>query len=70
FVEEEVTTRTGEKVTLKQPCVDPSLCTGCGICEWSCVYKDAAAVRVTSANESRNPKNVVMLPDAGGNPYP
>lgn len=83
FVEEEITLRTGEKIKMKQPCVDENLCTGCGICEWSCIYKDKAAVRVTSANESRNPKNLVMLekpeeappaPDsqgnAGGSPYP
>ena len=42
------------------------LCTGCGICEWSCVFKDQAAIRVVSANETRNPKNVAILPTDGG----
>lgn len=65
FVEQEVTLPSGEKTVVKQPQVDPDLCTGCGICEWSCVFKDRAAINVTSANESRNPDNVAIL----GNMY-
>lgn len=62
----ESTMSTGETVTLKKPQVDPTRCTGCGICEWSCVFKDQAAIRVVSANETRNPKNVAILPTDGG----
>jgi len=51
-------------VVLKQPYVDPDLCTGCGICEAKCVFKDRPAVRVTSANESRHPDNQPILPAA------
>lgn len=62
LVEREVSLRDGRKIKLKQPEVDPNLCVGCGMCEWSCVFQDKAAIRVTSANESRNPKNQPILP--------
>lgn len=41
---------------VKQPRVDPDLCIGCGIRENKCPVKDQAAVRVTSAGETRNPE--------------
>jgi polyferredoxin len=62
FVTQEVTTRDGKTMVLKQPRVDPDLCIGCGICETKCPFKDRAAIRVTSANESRHPRNRVILP--------
>ncbi|MCK5861185.1 MAG: 4Fe-4S binding protein [Candidatus Hydrogenedentes bacterium] len=65
----EATTSDGEIITLKQPQVDAVRCTGCGICEWSCVYKDQAAIRIVSANESRNPDNVVLLENSGYDTY-
>ncbi|MCA1901163.1 MAG: 4Fe-4S binding protein [Candidatus Hydrogenedens sp.] len=61
LVEREVITRDGNVVKIKQPEVDPNLCIGCGICEWSCVFQDRAAIRVTCANESRNSKNQPIL---------
>ncbi|MBP9002504.1 MAG: 4Fe-4S binding protein [Candidatus Hydrogenedentes bacterium] len=70
FVEEEITRRDGSKIVLKRPHVDPDKCVGCGICEWSCVFRDEAAVRVTSANESRNNANQPILPgESGDSPY-
>jgi len=70
FVEEEVTLRDGSTTLLKRPHVDPDKCIGCGICEWSCVFRDEAAVRVTSANESRNSNNQPILPGGSGDsPY-
>jgi MauM/NapG family ferredoxin protein len=70
FVEREVELRDGQKMTVKQPQVDPDKCTGCGICEWCCVFRDTAAVRVTSANETRHSNNQPILPGgAGGSPY-
>ena len=70
FIEEEVTRRDGSKVTLKRPHVDPDKCVGCGICEWSCVFRDEAAIRVTSANETRNSMNQPILPgESGDSPY-
>ncbi|MBI2434695.1 MAG: 4Fe-4S binding protein [Candidatus Hydrogenedentes bacterium] len=64
FVETEVTLRDGAKPVLKQPRVDAELCIGCGICENKCVFEDRAAVRITSANETRHPQNQPIL--AGG----
>jgi MauM/NapG family ferredoxin protein len=64
FVEVEVEGRDGPK-TIKQPRVDPDLCTGCGVCENVCPYRDAPAVRVFSAGETRHPRgNQPILPAA------
>lgn len=70
FIEEEVTRRDGTRITLKRPHVDPDKCVGCGICEWSCVFRDEAAIRVTSSNETRNSMNQPILPgNSGDSPY-
>lgn len=65
-VEREVELPDGTRRLLQQPQVDPDLCIGCGICENVCVFADKAAIRVTSANESRNPGNQPVLPVAPG----
>ena len=51
----------GALVTVKQPRVNPELCTGCGICENKCPIADRRGVYVTSVGESRNPKNQILL---------
>jgi MauM/NapG family ferredoxin protein len=61
FVETPFRLRDGSTRVVKQPRVDPDLCTGCGICENVCPFKDRAAVRVTSANETRHPGNRPLL---------
>jgi len=74
FLPAEVRQRDGSIITLKQPHVDPDLCTGCCICEHVCVFKDRAAIRVTSANESRHTGNKAILTgnteEAGPEPAP
>lgn len=60
-VDVEIVDREGNKKTIGQPHVDPDLCTGCGICETMCPYKDQPAIRVSSANETRNPDNQPIL---------
>ena len=70
FVEVEIQVRGGGRLSIKQPRVDPSKCTGCGICESVCPFKDRAGVRVTSANESRHEANQPILGgDSGEAPY-
>ncbi|HRX85405.1 MAG TPA: 4Fe-4S binding protein [Phycisphaerae bacterium] len=63
----EVTDRNGNTQTIQQPRVDAARCTGCGICQNVCPFKDRPAIRVTSANESRHPENQPILasPDYG-----
>jgi polyferredoxin/NAD-dependent dihydropyrimidine dehydrogenase PreA subunit len=63
FLEVEVRDRHGGTKTIKQPRVDPDRCIGCGVCENVCPLKDRPGIRVTSANESRNPANQPMLPE-------
>jgi ferredoxin len=67
FEEVQVPTPAGEKVTVKEPHVDPVLCIGCGICVTKCVIKGQPAVLVSSVGESRNPDNGVLLEPNG--PY-
>ena len=67
FVEVQIQDRNGQQKTVKQPHVDPDRCTGCGVCENKCPYSDRPAIRVSSANETRNPDNQPILP--GGDVY-
>ncbi len=66
FEEVEMLNAAGEKVSVKQPYVDPDLCIGCGICEAKCPVRGQAAVRVTSVGETRNPENQMLLSDSYG----
>jgi MauM/NapG family ferredoxin protein len=66
FVMAPIVRRDGTSATIKQPRVDPDLCTGCGICETKCPFADRAAIRVTSANEDRHPGNRPFLAGFGG----
>ena len=66
FRKVEVSNIKGEKVMVLQPYIVDNLCVGCGICETKCPLPGAAAVRVTSAGESRNPDNAIpLLPSYG-----
>ncbi|MBP6875161.1 MAG: 4Fe-4S binding protein [Candidatus Eisenbacteria bacterium] len=64
YSEVAVTTRAGETRTVKQPHVDPALCIGCGACETVCVIQDQPAIRVTCANQDRQPESGVLLKSA------
>ena len=57
----EVTDREGNVKTVKQPYLDPSLCVGCGACEYACPVQDRPAVYVTSVGESRSRSNQILL---------
>jgi ferredoxin-type protein NapF len=61
FQEVQVMSPDGALVTVKQPRVNPELCTGCGICENKCPIADRRGVYVTSVGESRNPRNQILL---------
>jgi len=66
FEEIEVAVPAGRKVAVKQPHIDPELCIGCGICANKCVIQGDPAVEISSAGESRNPGNGVLLTGASG----
>jgi MauM/NapG family ferredoxin protein len=51
----------GKPTKLKRPHVDPSRCNGCGACEFVCPVNDKAAIRVSSAGESRSQANALLL---------
>jgi len=61
FEEVQVMTPDKKLITVKQPRVDPELCTGCGICENKCPIADRRGVYITSVGETRHPKNQVLL---------
>jgi polyferredoxin len=61
LVPAEVAGRNGDTKTLKQPYVDPALCTGCGACEYACPIKGSPAIYVTSAGETRSRANQFLL---------
>jgi len=68
WVEEVEVMVEGKPVKLKRPHVDPSRCNGCGACEFVCPVNDKAAIRVSSAGESRSQENALLLgkPKTGG----
>ena len=51
----------GEARTVRQPYVNPSLCVGCGACEFACPVRNAPAVYVTSVGETRSTNNQMLL---------
>jgi polyferredoxin len=61
LVPAEVVDRNGQTKTVRQPYVDPKLCTGCGACEYACPIKGSPAVYVTSAGETRSRTNQFLL---------
>ncbi len=61
FHSTETVNADGKWLTVKQPYVIDDLCIGCGICEFKCPLPGNSAVRVTNANEDRDPEK--KLPD-------
>ncbi len=63
LVPADVPGRDGGTKSVKQPYIDPRLCTGCGACEYACPIKGSPAVYVTSAGETRSRANQFLLPE-------
>ncbi|MGD2151796.1 MAG: 4Fe-4S binding protein [Gemmatimonadales bacterium] len=61
LIEETAVDRLGDEVVVKRPHVDPSLCTGCGACEYACPVWDRKAIYITSVGESRSETNQILL---------
>lgn len=57
----EVIDSHGNSREIKQPYLDPSLCVGCGACEYACPVHDRPAVYVLSIGESRSKTNQILL---------
>ena len=60
-MDEIVINSKGQEVSVKQPYIDPAVCTGCGACEFACPVHDKPAVYITSVGESRSEKNQILL---------
>jgi len=65
FEEAEARDRKGGFKLLKRPHIDPQIFIGCGACTFACPVKGAPAVYVTSAGETRNPRNSMLLKTPG-----
>jgi polyferredoxin len=53
--------RGGAVVSVQRPRLDPDRCVGCGLCEAKCPVAAPAAVRITRAGESRDPRGGFTL---------
>ncbi|HXK08409.1 MAG TPA: 4Fe-4S binding protein [Vicinamibacteria bacterium] len=51
----------GSVVRVQRPRLDPDRCVGCGLCEAKCPVASPAAIRITRAGESRDPKGGFTL---------
>ena len=56
----ERTRQDGEAVVLQRPHVEPSMCTGCGLCENRCPVGESAAIRISNVGETRDPENQLI----------
>jgi polyferredoxin len=65
FAEQTVFDRKGNAVAIKQPQVDPDLCTGCGACEYACPVINDPAIYISSIGESRSAQNQILLQRKG-----
>lgn len=53
--------RRGAPIRVQRPLVEPARCVGCGLCEAKCPVGEAAAIRVSSVGETRDPLNRMLL---------
>ena len=51
----------GRVVRVQRPRLDPDRCIGCGLCEAKCPVASPAAIRITRAGESRDPRGGFTL---------
>jgi ferredoxin len=51
----------GRIVRVQRPRLDPDRCIGCGLCEAKCPVASPAAIRITRAGESRDPRGGFTL---------
>jgi len=51
----------GNAVRLQRPRVDPARCVGCGICENRCPVGEHAAIRISTAGETRSAANRMLV---------
>ncbi|MHC4942622.1 MAG: 4Fe-4S binding protein [Planctomycetota bacterium] len=64
FEKREIQGPDGKMKLVNLPHVEPSICNGCGVCEYVCPVADRAAILMSSVGESRSRDNRIVIQES------